>query len=69
MYVGFGRIGLLFYALILCLYVSMGMALVYNIRSLCQYLGIFRFSSIRIGIFLPLDKITAKIAFFDKIIW
>lgn len=43
----------------------MGVVLVYNIRSLCQYLGIFRFSPIKIGIYLPLDKITAKIAFFD----
>lgn len=65
MYVGFGRIGLLFYALILCLCVCMGVVLVCNMRSLCQYLGVFRFSSIRIGIYLPLDKITAKIAFFD----
>lgn len=51
----------------LCVYV--GIVLVCNIRSLRQYLGIFRFSSIKIGIYLPLDKITAKIAFFDKIIW
>lgn len=43
----------------------MGVVLVYNMRSLCQYLGIFRFSSIKIGIYLPLGKITAKIAFFD----
>lgn len=47
----------------------MGVVLGYNIRSLCQYLGIFRFSPIKIGIYLPLGKITAKIAFFDKIIW
>ena len=64
-----GRIGLLFYALILCVCVCMGVVLVYNTRFLCQYLGIFRFSPIKIGIYLPLDKITAKIAFFDKIIW
>lgn len=65
MYVSFGRIGLLFYALILCLCVCMGVVLVYNMRSLCQYLGIFRFSLIKIGIYLLLGKITAKIAFFD----
>lgn len=47
----------------------MGVVVIYNIRSLCQYLGIFRFSLIKIGIYLPLDKITAKIAFFGKIIW
>jgi hypothetical protein len=47
----------------------MGVVLIYNMRSLCQYLGIFRFSPIKIGICLPLGKITAKIAFFDKIIW
>ena len=65
MYVSFGRIGLLFYALILCLCVCMCVVLVYNTRSLYQYLGIFRFSPIKIGVYLPLDKITAKIAFFD----
>lgn len=36
MYVLIGRIGLLIYALILCLCASMGVVLVYNIRSLCQ---------------------------------
>lgn len=41
MYVLSGCIGLLFYALILCLCVSMGVIVVKNIRSLCQYLGIF----------------------------
>lgn len=65
MYVSFGRIGLLFYALILCLCVCMGVVLVYNMCSLCQYLGDFRFSSIKIGIYLLLGKITAKIALFD----
>lgn len=47
----------------------MGVVLGYNTCFLCQYLGIFRFSLIKIGIYLPLGKITAKIAFFDKIIW
>ena len=61
----FGRIGGILYTLILCLCVCMGVVLVYNTRSLCQYLGIFRFSPIKIGIYLPLDKITVKIAFFD----
>ena len=49
-----------------CVYgVYLGVVFGYNIHSLCQYLGIFRFSSIKIGVCLPLDKITAKIVFFD----
>jgi hypothetical protein len=57
------------YAPFFCVYVCVGVVIVCNMRSLCQYLGIFRFSPIKIGICLPLGKITAKIAFFYKIIW